>query len=184
MHHHLCHLTQVIERDTAEVRSLAMDSSDRARITFLACAFLSSRKAEDVGFARSKESFNISGLKVQSGRVSQDGRGGFRRDGRELSTMLDAPARLVHGNGNGKSVNSSPRPRFQDGSLQMQKCEIPYNRSSRRREILNLGIPLGSRFSLSIPLVSSNLIPRIPLVFLVNLLVPRQPLVLSIRAFR
>ncbi|KYN28071.1 hypothetical protein ALC57_02507 [Trachymyrmex cornetzi] len=58
---------------------------------------------------------------------------GFRRDGRELSTMLDGPARLVHGSGNGKGVNSSPHPRFQDGSLQMQKCEIPYNRSSRRR---------------------------------------------------
>jgi len=41
----------------------------------------------------------------------------------------------------------------------MQKCEVPYKRSSGRREILNLGIPLGAAFraparafSLSAPL--------------------------------
>lgn len=108
---------------------------------------------------------------------------GFRRDGRKLSTMFDGTrSRAVRGNGNEEGVNSSPRPRFQDGSLRMQNCEIPYNCSSRRCEILNLGIPLSPRFSLSIPLVPSNLIPRIPLVFLRRLLVPRQPFVLSIRA--
>lgn len=38
----------------------------------------------------------------------------------------------------------------------MQKCEVPYNRSSGRLEILNLGIPLVHLFSSSVsPLFSS-----------------------------
>jgi len=47
-----------------------------------------------------------------------------------------------------------------------EKCEISYNRrSSRRREILNLSIPLGPQFSLSISLVPPNLVPRISSCF-------------------
>lgn len=109
---------------------------------------------------------------------------GFRRDGRKLSTTLDGTRsrRGSVGMRTKEGVNQSlrPRPRFQDGSLRMQKCKIPYNRSSGRRQILNLDIPFGPRFSsLSVPLVLSNLIPCISLVFL--LLVSWHSLVLSIR---
>lgn len=79
------------------------------------------------------------------------------------------------GNGNREGVNSShPCSRFQDGSLRMQKCRVSYNRSWGRHEILNLGIPLGSRFSLSIPFVLPNLIPRILFVFLLDFLISWQ----------
>lgn len=93
------------------------------------------------------------------------------RSERKLSTSFSSSpwryvARAVRGNENGKArrqagkqASTPSRPRHgepQEGSLRMQKCEVPYNRSSGRLEILNLGIPLVQLFSSSVsPLFSS-----------------------------
>jgi len=86
-------------------------SADRAR-TFLACTFSS--------HARRRVLISEVGTEAQRRRVFRNEREVSVRDGRKLSTMLNGMRFcVVHG----KGVNSCPRPRprFQDGSLRMQR---------------------------------------------------------------
>lgn len=111
MHHHLCHLTRVIERDMVDQSSFLSSQRLFESRTYVSRVYVLSSREVDVGFARPTENFNIWGRGWGSARTSFPGwaRGSDGTDGNYRHRLtVHGPAGPV-GMGTGKA---STRPRI------------------------------------------------------------------------